>query len=67
MEKTFQQIKVIIQDLFIISLIFYFIYLIINVLTDNFFEYFIDLNIFLNISLILGILYLALQFFGKRL
>lgn len=62
-----KNIKLIFKDIFSISLFFYLLFLLINGLTHNFFQYFINLNIFLWIIVISGILYGGLQLADKKL
>lgn len=55
------------KDIFKISLIFYLLFLIINGLTGNFFQYFFNLNIILWIVVVSGLIYGGLQLARKRL
>ena len=67
MEKTLGQIKVLSLDLLKISLFFYLVFLIIDIITNNFFIYFFNFQIILNIIIINIIFSLTLHFLEKKL
>ena len=67
MGKNIQKINLIFKDIFVISLIFYFIFLIINIISNNFLSYYINLNFILWIVIISGLIYACLLFIIKKL
>ena len=67
MGKNIQKINLIFKDIFVISLIFYLIFLIINIISNNFLSYYINLNFILWIVIISGLIYACLLFIIKKL